>query len=100
MKKLPKFLKNYFWSVDFDDLDFIKDRNYIIHQILSFGGLKAIRWLFKTYGGKAIKNSFIKKPTKIYQPPIFNFIKILLGLENKKLNFNRYVINTPRDIRS
>lgn len=99
-QKLPKSLKGYFWSVNFKEVDIIKDKDYIIHQILSFGNLKSIRWLFKIYGYRVIKNSFLRRPTKIYQPPIFNFIKIILDLENKQLNLNQYVINTPRNVRS
>ena len=99
-KRLPRFLKAYFWSVKFDELDLDKDKDYIIHQILAYGDLKAIKWLFKVYNKKEIKNSFLKKPSKIYRPQTFNFVKnILLGLEKKSLVFNKYVINTPRDIR-
>ena len=100
VKKLPEFLKGYFWSVKFSELDVNKDRDYIIHQILSFGDLSAIRWLFRTYGKKIIKNSFIKKSSKIYRPQTFNWVtKTILDLKNKNLNPNQYVINTPRNIR-
>lgn len=98
MKKLPKFLKGYFWSVDFDKLDLEKDKNYVIHQILSFGDLKAIKWLFRNYKRQEIIKSFLQRPTKIYRPATFNFVKLLLDL-NKPLNPRRYVINIPRDIR-
>ena len=48
-KKLPKFPKGYFWFTDFNKLDLIKNKENIIHQILSVGNLKAIKWLFDTY---------------------------------------------------
>lgn len=97
LQKLPTFLKGYFWSVNFNELNLEKDKDYIIHQILSFGDLEAISWLFKIYGKESVKKSFLRKPTKIYRAPTFNFVKnILLGLENKHLNLNQYVINTPR----
>lgn len=96
-KKLPRFLKGYFWSVKFNDLDINKDKDYIIHQILCYGDLGSMKWLFKTYGRKSIKESFIKKPVKIYRPQTFNWAKnILLDLANKQLDFRKYVINTPR----
>jgi len=99
-KKLPKFLQGYFWSVKLEDLDIDKDGDYIIHQILSFGDLESTKWLFRTYGKKYIKKSFINKPTKIYRPQTFNWAKnILLGLSNKQLDFRKYVINTPRSLR-
>jgi hypothetical protein len=98
-KKLPKFLKGCFWSVNFKELDVDKDKDYIIHQIFAFGDLEAIKWLFKTYGRETIRKVFIKKPAKIYRPQTFNWLKIILDLEKKRLNLNKYVINTPRDIR-
>ena len=98
--KLPKFLKAYFWSVKFNELELDKDKDYIIHQILAFGDLKAIRWLLKVYGKKNIKDSFLKKPTKTYRIQTFNFVKnILLDLKGKRPSANQYVINTPRNIR-
>lgn len=99
-KKLPKFLKAYFWSVKFDELDVDKDKDYIIHQILCYGDLEAIKWLFKIYGKSAIRKSFLNRPAKIYRPQTYNWTKsILLGLGDKKLDLNKYVINTPRSLR-
>jgi len=99
-KKLPKFLKGYFWFTDFNKLDLIKNKENIIHQILSVGNLKAIKWLFDTYGKDKIQKVFLGKPTKIYRPETFNWVKnILFDLKDLKLNLSQYVINTPRYIR-
>jgi CRISPR/Cas system CSM-associated protein Csm2 small subunit len=99
-KKLPKFLKGYFWFTNFDRLDLDKDKEDIIHQILSIGSLEAVRWLFNTYGRNTIRKVFLEKPAKTYRPETFNWAKnILLDLEKKKLNLNQYVINTSRYIR-
>ena len=98
-KNLPKFLKPYFWSVNFSDLSFSNDKDYIIHQVLSFGDLKAIKWLFRAYSKATIKKSFLNRPTKIYRPQTFNFVKNFLLDLNKNININKYVINTPRGIR-
>lgn len=96
-KKLPKFLRGYFWSVKFDELDIVKDKDYIIHQVLCFGDLEAIKWLYQIYGEKNIKESFVKKPVKIYRAQTFNWLKnSLLGFNKKPLDFRKYVINTPR----
>ena len=99
-RKLPRWLRGYFWFTDFEKLNLVENKEDIIHQILSAGSLEAIKWLFRTYGKKAIRKSFLEKPTKTYRPETFNWAKnILLDLEKKKLNFNQYVINTSRDIR-
>jgi hypothetical protein len=96
-KRLPRWLRGYFWFTDFNKLDLIKDERDIIHQILSTGNLQAVKWLFDVYGKKAIQRAFLEKPAKIYRPETFNWAKnILLDLNNQYLNLNRYVINTPR----
>lgn len=97
-KKLPKFLKGYFWFTDFNKLDLVRNKRDIIHQILSMGSLKAVKWLFEVYGRNTIQKSFLEKPAKIYRPETFNWAKnILFDLEKTNVNLNKYVINTPRD---
>lgn len=97
--KLPKRLKPIFWSANFDSLDFEKDAYYIIHQILVYGDIEEIKWLFKNYSKRKIIEIF-KKSFKDYRPARFYFVKnILLGLESFPLEEKNYVKNTPRLIR-
>lgn len=56
---LPKFLQPYLASYDISKLD-KKDptvRHELITQVLNSGDDKVIRWLFKTYSQKTIKNA-------------------------------------------
>jgi hypothetical protein len=96
MKKIPSSLQHLFWSVRLEDIDLQKDKVYIINQVLGFGGLPELRWLFKTYPREVIKEVFLKQPIKTYRAPTFNFVKeILLGIE-EFLPEEKYVVNTPR----
>lgn len=45
MKKMPKFLKRYFWDVDFDKLDYNKYPKYVIERILEYGDERSIAWM-------------------------------------------------------
>ncbi len=45
--KLPVLLKEYFWDVKFEEIDFKKYEYYVIKRLLDRGDIKAIRWLFK-----------------------------------------------------
>ena len=93
-------LQGILWSKPVAKLDLERDEIYIIHQVLSFGNLEQIKWLFKAYTSKEIEKVFLKNPKKIYTPAVFNFIKnIILGLEHKKLPNNRYVKTLPRVIK-
>ena len=99
-KHPPKNLQAYLWSVGVDNLDLEEDKSYIIHQIFAYGGIPQWRWLFKTYSIKTLLYVFLNKPSKIYRPETFNFVKnILLSLKTKNLVKEYYVINTPRIIR-
>lgn len=92
---IPKFLQPVLWSVRVEDLDFKKDKVYIIHQILSFGNLKELRWLFNNYSIKELRDVFLKHPLRVYRPQSFNFVKeVFLKIRNKKLNIKRYVPTT------
>jgi|SRR3989344_2930420 len=98
----PKNLQATLWSNHVNNLDLNKDKNYIIHQILSVGSLEDWKWLFKKYNLKTLQDIFINYPAKIYRPDAFNFVKnILLSLEDKNLTKEYYVLNIPvRTIRS
>jgi len=100
MRKIPKTLQPFLWSVKTDKLDCQKDKIYIINQILAYGGLKEIKWLFKNYPLKVVKDVFLQHPIKTYRPQTFNFVKeILLNIKDNNLIKEKYVTNTPRIIR-
>ncbi len=98
--KTPEGLQGILWSKDIKNLDLEKDKVYIIHQILSYGNLKQIKWLFTMYKPKEIQEIFLKYPKKIYSPSVFYFIKnFILNLKNKKLAAQNYVktpLQTPK----
>ena len=97
MGKVPKQLQSILWSTDVKLLDLDKHKNYIIHQVLSYGRLEEIRWLFKTYSKKTIQRVFTLAPYKDYNVVRFHFVKdYLLDLKHYSLDERRYVKNTPR----
>lgn len=99
MKKVPKHLQPFLWSVKVDDLEIEQDKVYIINQILAYGGISEWRWLLKAYPLKTIKDVFLNHPIKTYRGPTFNFVKnILLDLKDIPLVKEKYVVNTPRII--
>lgn len=98
--QIPKFLQSVLWSSNIDSLDLKQDQDYIIHQVLIYGALVHLRWLFKTYAKKEILETFKTSPYKSYYPARFHFVKdFILGLKTYKFNEKLYVQNTPRDFR-
>ncbi len=45
MKKAPKFLKKYFWDINFDKLDVDAHPQYVLGRILEYGDEEAIKWM-------------------------------------------------------
>jgi len=100
ISRVPSFLQPVLWSVKVENLDVEQDKIYIVNQVLSYGTLPMIKWLFKTYSPAAINEIFLHHPIKDYTPSRFNFLKnYILGLKDQVLDANYYVKNLPRNIR-
>ncbi|MFH1777136.1 MAG: hypothetical protein ABH952_06245 [Candidatus Omnitrophota bacterium] len=56
MKRLPKFLKKYFWDVKFENIDLRKRRIYVLRRIMDYGDGEAISWMWKNFTELEIKN--------------------------------------------
>lgn len=97
--KIPKKLQPVLWSVDVNDLNLLKDRYYIIHQILIYGNFSDLKWLFGHYSKNEIREVFLK-PYKNYPKNIFHFVKnYVLDLKNAHLNENNYVTSIHGPVR-
>lgn len=98
-KHPPKSLQGVLWSCSVKKLDLEKDKAYIINQILAFGVLDELKWLFETYPLAVLRETFINQPIKEYTRSAFNFSKnILLELEDISLPPYKYVRDLPRYI--
>ena len=89
--KIPKNLQAVLWSEDIKTLDVQKDKTYIINQVLRYGSLDEIKWLFKIYPKREVKIVFTQHPLPIFTPQSFNFVsKFLLGF-NQPPNEDKYL---------
>lgn len=95
---IPQKLQGKLWSANVAHLDSEKNKNYIIHQLLQYGSLEDIRWLFKTYTRQGVKQEFVTKPKKVYLPQTLHFIKKFI-LNIPRLDDAQYLKTTPRNIR-
>ena len=93
-KSIPADFQPILWSANVKKLDLEKDKIYIIHQILSYGDLDQIKWLFKVYKKEEIRKVFLKSPKNLYIPAVFYFVKnFILDLRDKRLKEEKYVKN-------
>ena len=83
MKKLPAYLKQYFWDVDFNKIDKEQSSSYIIHRLLDRGNDRVIKWMFKTYSKSLISEVVTKR--RGFSPKTANFWADLLKIDKRKV---------------
>jgi hypothetical protein len=83
MRKLPRFLKRYFWDVDFSKLQKDSYPQYIIERILEYGDEKAVKWLFRHFSRSEIRRTLIKR--RGISPLSANYWSLILKLSKSKI---------------
>ena len=99
MAKIPARFQGVLWSANINQIDLTKDRSYVIHQVLSYGRLEDIWWLFKTYSKIDLIEVFLGHPFKNYTAARFNLVKNYLLTVSNRLDERDYVQNLPRRLR-
>lgn len=79
-----------FWSKDKRNIG-KNDEAYFVNQTLMYGNLKDIKILINNEGLEKVRKIFVSKPTKIYTPQAFNFIKNSILKINQNLDQSNYV---------
>lgn len=83
MKKLPNFLKKYFWEVEFEKINLQKSKIYILRRILEYGDEKAVIWMRKNFKMSEIKNALSN--FRGYSQKTANFWSIILNIPRKEV---------------
>jgi len=81
MKKLPEFLKKYFWDAPFEKIDLQKNREYVLKRILDYGDEKAVAWMY---------NNFKKAE-------IIRTLSDSRGYSQKSANYWALMLDVPRE---
>lgn len=96
---IPASLQGVLWSKKISDIDTERDKDYIVHQVLSDGTWEHVKWLFTMYGKGEIKDVFLHHPAKNYTEKSFHFLgNIVLGITTEGLDAHNYVKTLPRII--
>jgi len=83
-KILPKKLQAVLWSYDIKKIDLERNKKEIITQVLNYGDWQDLKWLFRTYSEKEIKE-VIKNPRRgVWFEKVLNFWATVFDLHIKK----------------
>jgi len=80
---IPKFLKKYFWDVDFSKLDKKNYSQFIIERILEYGDERAIKWMRENFKLNQIKN--VLQQSKNLSRKSANFWRFIFSLNKNKI---------------
>jgi len=80
---IPKFLKKYFWDVDFSKLDKKNYSQFIIERILEYGDERAIKWMRENFKLNQIKN--VLQQSKNLSRKSANFWRFIFNLNKNKI---------------
>lgn len=78
----PKFLKKYFWDIDFEKLKVDKRRQFVLKRILEYGDEKAVNWMAGNFSKAEVSHllSFAR-----IEPKSANFWAVMLGIDRRKI---------------
>lgn len=77
----PKFPKNLFWDVDFHDIDWDKNKRWVIERVLLRGGWKDFKEMSRFYSEQEVKSCITR----------------IRYLDEKTLNFVSNFYNIPKE---
>ena len=83
MKSLPKFLKKYFWDIDFDKLDVKTHYQDILVRILEYGDEKAIDWMKRKFTKDDVAKVLFR--LRGISPKSANFWALIFGIDRKRI---------------
>ncbi len=94
MEVKPNISKRVFWDVDFDSLDYEKDKLFIIDKVMNYGLWDDFLAVLRYYGKEIIKKEIVKSP--YLKKDILNFLCFYLDLKPQQFRcYNRRRLQEP-----
>ena len=92
---LPKFLKSYLPSYDISQMDLYhpSDKKLIIEAVLNQGTTKEIKWLFKTYTLREIKNVLRNPGRGCWDARVLNFWTKIFGIKMHPIIYEMAILD-------
>jgi hypothetical protein len=88
---LPKFVRQYSWYLDVEKINLQRDKKRIILNIMNYGSLEAIDWLFSIYSKDEINDVLINHgAVGELSKKSLNFWCLILNVEKNRLVTTRF----------
>ncbi len=89
---LPRHLQPFFWSSKITELDPKQHKKRIITNLLNFGDIRALRWLFKNYSRQEIKEMTVDFLPGEWSKKSLNFWRLFFNLKGEKVKEDKRLI--------
>jgi hypothetical protein len=84
----PNIKKRVFWDVNYEDLDFERDKFYVIEKVMNYGVWSDFLELIKFYGKDIIKKEIVK--TSFLKKDVLSFVCVYFDLKPSQFKcYNR-----------
>ncbi len=83
MKENPDISKKAFWDIRFEDLDFEKNKEYIIAKVFEYGKWKDMLAITHYYGEKEVTEAL--KKNSFFLPDTINFISTIFNIPKEEM---------------
>ena len=96
MKKKISLNKTLFWDVNFEDLDYEKDVDFIIERVLNYGDIKDYQEIKAVYGTRRVKE--IAKKVNYINKKNINFWSIIFNIPQKSFKCTKKLLTQKPNI--
>lgn len=83
MKTIPDISKRAFWDVGFENLDFEKQKDYIVQKIFEYGSWNDMLIITRYYGKENTKQ--VLQKSKFYLPDAISFIATVFNINKEEM---------------
>lgn len=88
---MPTELKKYFWDVDFEQLDKIKNKRYIISRLYCYGDFKTLKWVKENYTSKDIED--VARNSRNLKPLVANYLRQQFNLKKEEMEYYKWTMS-------
>lgn len=82
-RKLPQFLKKYFWDTEFKKIDAEVSARYVLGKLLEYGDQKAVNWMLKNFTKGQIEDILLHY--RSVSPHSANYWAVVFNVDKKKV---------------
>ncbi|KKU78990.1 MAG: hypothetical protein UY04_C0020G0006 [Parcubacteria group bacterium GW2011_GWA2_47_7] len=79
--KIPKDLEPLFWSYNTESLDIGRDRRVITTQTINYGTWAQWRWLARTYGKNAVRDTLAETSPTAIRPGALTLASLVFKIQ-------------------